>query len=137
MLFIFSTPVLIRHLWQLKTVFFLHWCLIFAVLLVSLCSTLTAHVCSLSMWMKWSLWREVVILLYGLIYHVLIRHLWRLKTVFSCTSVSCVLFYCISTLMLSNIIIYRFSHCLSIEPAIFCIKWKCLKQRFEKTMSVF
>ncbi len=27
MLFIFSTPVLIRHLWQLKTVVFLHWCL--------------------------------------------------------------------------------------------------------------
>jgi hypothetical protein len=33
MLFIFSTPVLIRHLWQLKTVVFLHWCLIYAVLL--------------------------------------------------------------------------------------------------------
>ncbi len=29
----FSTPVLIRHLWQLKTVVFLHWCLIRAVLL--------------------------------------------------------------------------------------------------------
>ncbi len=28
MLFIFSTPVFIRHLWQLKTVVFLHWCLI-------------------------------------------------------------------------------------------------------------
>ncbi len=28
MLFIFSTPVLIRDLWQLKTVLFLHWCLI-------------------------------------------------------------------------------------------------------------
>ncbi len=27
-----STPVLIRHLWQLKTVVFLHWCLIHAVL---------------------------------------------------------------------------------------------------------
>jgi hypothetical protein len=22
----FSTPLLIRHLWQLKTVVFLHWC---------------------------------------------------------------------------------------------------------------
>ncbi len=33
MLFIFSTPVLIRHLWQLKTIVFLHWCLICAVLL--------------------------------------------------------------------------------------------------------
>ena len=29
----FSTPVLIRHLWQLKTVVFLHWCLLCAVLL--------------------------------------------------------------------------------------------------------
>ncbi len=28
MLFIFSTTVLIRNLWQLKTVVFLHWCLI-------------------------------------------------------------------------------------------------------------
>jgi hypothetical protein len=27
----FLTPVLIRHLWQLKTVDFLHWCLICAV----------------------------------------------------------------------------------------------------------
>ncbi len=25
---IFSTPVLIRHPWQLRTVVFLHWCLI-------------------------------------------------------------------------------------------------------------
>ncbi len=33
MLFIFSKPVLIRHLWQLKTAVFLHWCLICAVLL--------------------------------------------------------------------------------------------------------
>ncbi len=33
MLFNFSTPVLIRHLWQPKTVVFLHWCLICAVLL--------------------------------------------------------------------------------------------------------
>jgi hypothetical protein len=31
---LFSTPVLIRHLWQLKTVVFLHWCLIHAVLLL-------------------------------------------------------------------------------------------------------
>ncbi len=29
----FLTPVLIRHLWQLKTVVFLHWCLLRAVLL--------------------------------------------------------------------------------------------------------
>jgi hypothetical protein len=32
MLYIFSTPVLIRHLWQLKKVAFLHWCLIRAAL---------------------------------------------------------------------------------------------------------
>ncbi len=35
MLFISSMPVLIRHLWQLKTVVSLHWCLICAVLLVA------------------------------------------------------------------------------------------------------
>ncbi len=29
----FLTPVLIRHLWQLKTVAFFHWCLICSVLL--------------------------------------------------------------------------------------------------------
>jgi hypothetical protein len=29
--YFFSTPVLIRHLWQLKTVVFLHWCLMCAV----------------------------------------------------------------------------------------------------------
>jgi hypothetical protein len=34
MLFIFSTPALIRHLWQLKTVVFQHWCLKRAVPLV-------------------------------------------------------------------------------------------------------
>ncbi len=33
MLFIFSTPLLIKHLWQLKTVVFQHWCIICAVLL--------------------------------------------------------------------------------------------------------
>ncbi len=33
MLFIFSTPVLNRHLWHLKTVDFLHWCLMNAILL--------------------------------------------------------------------------------------------------------
>ncbi len=32
----FSTPVLIRHLWQLKTVVFLHWWLIHAVPLANL-----------------------------------------------------------------------------------------------------
>jgi len=28
---IFTTPVFIKHLWQLKTVVFLHWCLICSV----------------------------------------------------------------------------------------------------------
>jgi hypothetical protein len=32
-MFFFSVPVLIRHLWQLKTFVFLHWCLICTVLL--------------------------------------------------------------------------------------------------------
>jgi hypothetical protein len=31
----FSTPVLIRHLWQLKTAVFLNWCLICFVLLAN------------------------------------------------------------------------------------------------------
>ncbi len=35
MLFISSTPVFIRHLWQLKTVIFMHRCLICAVLLTN------------------------------------------------------------------------------------------------------
>ncbi len=34
---IFSTPVLIRHLWQLKTAVFVHWCLIGAVPLPYFC----------------------------------------------------------------------------------------------------
>jgi hypothetical protein len=34
MILIFSTPELIKHLWQLKTVVFLHFCLIHAVLLL-------------------------------------------------------------------------------------------------------
>jgi hypothetical protein len=32
MLFIFSMSMLIRHLWQLETFVFLHWCLIRALL---------------------------------------------------------------------------------------------------------
>ncbi len=35
-MFIFTTPVLIRHLWQLKTVVILHWCLICSVPFVTL-----------------------------------------------------------------------------------------------------
>jgi len=34
MWFIFSTPVFISYMWQLKTVVFPHWCLLHAVLLV-------------------------------------------------------------------------------------------------------
>jgi hypothetical protein len=33
MLLIFSTPEFIRHMWQLKTAVFLHWCLINSILL--------------------------------------------------------------------------------------------------------
>jgi hypothetical protein len=41
----FSTSVLIRHLWQLKTVVFLHLCLIFALLLFCfVLATSTVHV---------------------------------------------------------------------------------------------
>jgi hypothetical protein len=32
-LLIFSTPVQIKHLWQLKAVVFLQWCLMHAILL--------------------------------------------------------------------------------------------------------
>ncbi len=35
MLFTFSTPVLIRRLWQLNAVVYLQWCLIHAVLLLT------------------------------------------------------------------------------------------------------
>ncbi len=33
---LFSMPVLIRHQWKLKTIVFLHWCLIRAVLLTEI-----------------------------------------------------------------------------------------------------
>jgi hypothetical protein len=36
----FSTPELIRHLWQLETSVLLHWCLLCALLLASFCSLL-------------------------------------------------------------------------------------------------
>ncbi len=45
MLFIFSTPVLIRYLWQLKTVVFLHLCLMRTVLLPKINSLIIlAHI---------------------------------------------------------------------------------------------
>ncbi len=40
MYFIFSTPVLIRHLWQLKTVVFLHWYLMYLI-----CAVLLGNIC--------------------------------------------------------------------------------------------
>jgi len=43
MLFIFSTPVFIRHLWQLKTVVLLHGCLIFAVQLLCAECSISQH----------------------------------------------------------------------------------------------
>ncbi len=43
MLFICSTAVLIRHLWQLKAVVLLHWCLIRAVLLKPFLSQILVH----------------------------------------------------------------------------------------------
>ena len=44
MFFIFSTPVLIRHVWQSKTVVFLHWCLIRTVLLAGMVISLHSSV---------------------------------------------------------------------------------------------
>ncbi len=49
MLFIFSTPGLIRHLWQLKMFVFLHWCLICTVLLFQIINS-----------KKFAWWRSVV-----------------------------------------------------------------------------
>ncbi len=49
-MFIFSTPVLIRPLWQLKTVVFLHGCLICAVLLYAT----VEHCCNFSLNLKWT-----------------------------------------------------------------------------------
>jgi hypothetical protein len=62
MLFIFSTPVLIRHLWQLKTVVFQQRCLICAVLLVFGITMMALGTC------------------FGC-QRLLSRHLWQLKTV--------------------------------------------------------
>ncbi len=47
MLFLFSMPVLIRHQWKLKTVVFLHRCLIHAVLLAQGEKKLKQNVCEL------------------------------------------------------------------------------------------
>ncbi len=44
MLFIFSTPELIRHLWQLQTVVFLHWCLMYALPFASYSRLITSVV---------------------------------------------------------------------------------------------
>jgi hypothetical protein len=43
----FSIPLLIRHLWQIKTVISLHWCLIHASLLQSCRCHLTIYFCAI------------------------------------------------------------------------------------------
>ncbi len=48
MLLIFSTLVFIRHLWQFKTVVFLHWCLIRAL-------PLTSFLCFVAQWFSMQL----------------------------------------------------------------------------------
>ncbi len=55
MLFISSTPVLIRHLWQLKTFVFLHWCLIHAVQLVLNTNAKSYSLCCLNFMMSVSI----------------------------------------------------------------------------------
>jgi hypothetical protein len=52
-MFIFSTPVFIKHLWQLKTVVFLHRCLLHVVLLQHVSSNRPK--CSVFAEMCWSL----------------------------------------------------------------------------------
>ncbi len=47
MLSIYSTPMLIRHPWQLKPVVFLHWCLICSAVLSPLC---WVSLCWVSLW---------------------------------------------------------------------------------------
>ncbi len=54
MKFIFSTPVLIRHLWQLKTVVFRHWCLILTVTLSPLLVAAKLQIYN-SILLRWSL----------------------------------------------------------------------------------
>ncbi len=49
----FSTPLLIRHLWQLKTIVFLHWCLI---CVIPLCQV---SFCWVYLWKKFVLLRTV------------------------------------------------------------------------------
>ncbi len=46
MLFIFSTPVFIRHMWKLKTIVFLHWCLIHAFLLILIFMCILSMFCN-------------------------------------------------------------------------------------------
>jgi hypothetical protein len=54
----FLMPVLIRHLWQLKTVVFLHWCLIHAALLApNVISTQQAFE-NFQFWMS-DLWHKI------------------------------------------------------------------------------
>ncbi len=62
MLFIFSTQVLIRHLCQLRTVVFLHWCLICAVLLTN---KLKFHQKCLKIELKNELFTATILVKYG------------------------------------------------------------------------
>jgi len=73
-MFIFSTPGLIRHLWQLKAVVFLHWCLICYVLLFEYQNLLLLS----DIW-----WLKFKYIFYCCLFFsttVLIRHLLQLKT---------------------------------------------------------
>ncbi len=66
------SSLLIRHLWQLKTVVFLHWCLVLACLNINIYSQLETSGGQSS-----HLYLNVV----HFSSSVLIRHLWHLKTV--------------------------------------------------------
>ncbi len=62
MLFIFSTPVLIRHLWQLETVVLVHWCLKCVILLLNskiwliFIPVCPLSLCQMSLW--WVSWHH-------------------------------------------------------------------------------
>ncbi len=60
MLFIFSTPVSIRHMWQLKTVVHLHWCLIRAVQLFCYLSTHSKKPLQLLLLLALRIGREII-----------------------------------------------------------------------------
>jgi hypothetical protein len=57
MLFMFSTLELIRHLWQLKTVVFMHWCLICALLLNPSCKVGNCNIDVFIFWHQFQIMR--------------------------------------------------------------------------------